>query len=155
MTDATSNLEIIKGGVTFAPVFAAIHQDCFDESWSEKALVDLLAMPGAFSFVAVEEDQPVGFILCRVGGEESEVITVGVLRNNQRQGVALQLLEQGKKEARKRGASEVILEVAENNKAALGLYLKQGFTQVGLRKKYYKQANNEPIDALILKSTLS
>ncbi len=150
----SSTLQISPGGVPFAAVYEAIHYDCFDQGWCEKDLKELLVMPGAFSFVATLKDQAVGFIICRVAGVESEVITLGVLRQNQRLGIASRLLHEAKTTATKQNASEMLLEVAATNKAAKELYLKDGFNQVGLRKNYYKRADGQREDALILKIVL-
>jgi len=147
-------LTISSGGVTYAELFAAIHADCFSEAWDEKAFKDLLNMPGAFSLIASKNENPVGFILCRSGGGECEVLTIGVLKKNQRHGVATSLLNAAIEEAQKNNAVSLLLEVAKDNTAAQELYRQNDFTEVGLRKGYYKKNNGSRVDALILKRAI-
>jgi ribosomal-protein-alanine N-acetyltransferase len=54
-----------------------------------------------------------------------------------------------------RGARRVFLEVAEDNRAARGLYSAQGFAGVGRRAGYYGAAAGTDSDALILSRLLS
>jgi ribosomal-protein-alanine N-acetyltransferase len=51
-------------------------------------------------------------------------------------------------EARRRGASEVLLEVREDNDAARGLYASEGFTVLGRRRGYYEQGR---VDAVTMR----
>jgi ribosomal-protein-alanine N-acetyltransferase len=56
--------------------------------------------------------------------------------------------------ARRGDAKRIFLEVAEDNEAALALYRKLGFVELGRRKRYYERAGSEPVDALTLALTL-
>lgn len=53
-------------------------------------------------------------------------------------GIASSLIERGEQDAREAGALYLRLEVAGNNKAAIALYLKLGYTQFGLYRDYYE-----------------
>lgn len=48
----------------------------------------------------------------------------------------------------------VFLEVRPSNIVAISLYKNMGFKQVGIRKRYYPNGNQEREDALILRKTL-
>ena len=52
---------------------------------------------------------------------------------------------------KQKGSSSLTLEVRSSNLGAIALYEKLGFTQVGLRKNYYR---NPKEDALILRKIL-
>jgi ribosomal-protein-alanine N-acetyltransferase len=56
--------------------------------------------------------------------------------------------------ARRGDAKRIFLEVAEDNEAALALYRKLGFQEVGRRKRYYARRDGEPADALTMALTL-
>ena len=56
-------------------------------------------------------------------------------------------------EARRLGASEMFLEVAETNAAARALYARQGFGEIGRRARYYQDGQTET-DALVLRRAL-
>ena len=49
-------------------------------------------------------------------------------------------------EAANRGAEQIFLEVRQSNTPARALYEKNGFTAIGLRKKYYK----DPVEDAVL-----
>ncbi len=132
-----------------AQVLAAIHAVAFppDERWDAAAMAELLAMPGTFGLIADAE----GFILARVAADEAEILTLAVLPARTRQGLASQLLAATLRIAKAAGAAAMLLEVAEPNLAARGLYAVFGFGEVGRRRRYYADGS----DALVLRLDLS
>lgn len=91
-----------------------------------------------------------GFLLGRVVAGEAEIMTLAVDPEGRRQGVGQRLVSGLVTQAQQRGAETVFLEVAQNNRAACGLYAKCGFVPRGRRRNYYRDATGQPIDALIL-----
>jgi ribosomal-protein-alanine N-acetyltransferase len=147
-------LRIVDAGALHVPVIAALHEQCFDEAWSAESITGLLAMLGTFGLIALGSVGPVGFILCRVAGDECEVLALGVIPADRRTGVAGAILDAALANASGRGARRVFLEVAEDNRAALGLYSAHGFAHVGRRAGYYGGAAGTKGDALILSRDL-
>jgi ribosomal-protein-alanine N-acetyltransferase len=123
-----------------ADVLAAIHAACFpDESWSADAMRSVLAIPGTFGALAPGGDEPpAGMILARVAADECEILTLGVLPETRRAGIARRLLAGTLKRAAAAGARKVFLEVAEDNAPALALYAAMGFAAIGRRPDYYR-----------------
>jgi ribosomal-protein-alanine N-acetyltransferase len=115
-------------------LLARLHGACFEDAWSEATLAGLLASPGAFAFLA---DQGEGFVLARAVAGEAEILSLGVLAAFRRKGIARRLLSAAAAEVRCRGAERLFLEVASDNAAALALYRRAGFAQVGRRTGYY------------------
>ena len=68
-------------------------------------------------------------------GSEVEVHTIGVLPAAQGAGLGRRLLRQLMSVA---GARRILLEVRTDNAAAIGLYSSEGFTTVGVRRRYYQ-----------------
>jgi ribosomal-protein-alanine N-acetyltransferase len=126
-----------------AEVLAAVHDACFPgESWSADAMRSILAIPGTFGTIALDEDEaPLGLILARAAADECEILTLGVLPGHRREGIGERLLAGVLARAAERGAAKVFLEVAEDNGAALGLYTRSGFAAVGRRPDYYRGPN--------------
>ncbi len=124
---------------------AALHAVCFTEAWDADAFATLLAMPGAFALIAEEpeHDTPSGFLMIRGAGDEAEIITLGVLPERRRRGLARQLLFGGMRKAASCGARRLFLEVAADNATALALYRTAGFAQVGRRADYYHRADGD------------
>ena len=128
---------------------AAIHAQSFAEAWGARTFAELLASPGAVVFAA--ED---GFILARVAGGEAEILTLAVLPQARRHGLASALVEAAAAHAAARGGEAMFLEVAVSNVAALALYGRMGFAAAGRRKGYYTKPGQAAEDALVLRSPL-
>jgi ribosomal-protein-alanine N-acetyltransferase len=142
---------------------ARLHRSCFDEAWSRSDLAHLLGMPGAFGLVARLYDgglagldglRGVGFAICRVAADESELLTIGVGPAYRRRGVAGSLLKAGMERCERMGACSMFLEVAIDNVGAQQLYEEHGFERVGLRPDYYQRPNGLRASAYTMRSSL-
>jgi ribosomal-protein-alanine N-acetyltransferase len=67
--------------------------------------------------------------------EEAEVHTIGVRPESQGAGIGRRLLQQLISVA---GNRRLLLEVRTDNAAAIALYTSEGFTMVGIRRRYYR-----------------
>ncbi len=135
---------------------ARMHGRLFDPAWDEAAIKSLLEHPASTSLVAVAGDpkQLVGFVIGQLAADEAEIISIGVSPGWQRAGLGKMLVE-GLARAAKRGeAKRLFLEVAEDNVAAVALYNKLGFAEVGRRKGYYERKDQPSADALVLSLSL-
>ncbi len=152
------NRHLLPVGPAHAALLAGMHRICFAEPWEERAMSELLAMPGAYGLLVPPREgeeaagpaHPRGFILCRVAGDEAEVLTLLVLPPYRRRGLAKELLAGAIDAARQAGATVLFLEVAADNDRARALYSSEGFEQVGCRPRYYGNA----VDALVMKRLL-
>lgn len=124
---------------------ATLHAEAFDAPWGEAAFQALIGQTG----VSLIEEAD-GFILIRTVADEGEILTLAVRPSARRSGLGTRLVEQGVVEAAARGATRLFLEVAEDNAAARALYARAGFTQAGLRRRYYARAEGPAVDALVL-----
>ena len=151
-------IDVFQISVSEIDVVAGLHAASFtepwDDPWSREFLWRILSTPGAFGFVAQESlsdiDTPVGFALVRMRGEECEILTVGVIPDARRRGVGRALLDSLARHAARRGATSMVLEVAEDNAPAIGLYQSLGLARVGRRPRYYRR-DDVHVDALILR----
>lgn len=132
-----------------APVLAALHAEAFEESWTEAAFAELLAMPGATATLALLAGQPAALLLTRQAADEAEIIILATRPAARRRGLARQLVERQLSELVNQGVRTIFLEVAESNSAARELYASLGFAQAGQRNGYYKR-NGGNENALIL-----
>jgi ribosomal-protein-alanine N-acetyltransferase len=132
---------ITEAGPAYAPALAALHAQAFQhEPWSAESFATLLAQPGVVGFL----DERGGFLVLRLVLDEAEILTLGVIRK--REGIATDLLKEAIERLRRRDIAILHLEVAAPNLAARALYEKAGFTQSGLRRRYYADGS----DALTL-----
>ena len=148
-------------------VLAELYQRCFvsgaEEAfagtpWSARSLAEVMALPGVFGLLALEDEAPAGapagFLLAQVLFEEAELLTLGVLPACRRSGLGRRLLAAGLAEAGRRGARRMTLEVAADNGAAQALYRTAGFREAGRRRNYYRKKDGGSQDALILSRPL-
>ena len=137
-----------------ADALADVHAKAFDAAWTAADIARLMMIMGGFALIA-ETDGIVGFILARAVGGEAEILTLAVAPWARRQGVAAGLVEAVAAHAGAEGAKAVFLEVAADNETAVGVYLRAGFQQAGLRRGYYARPGAKPVDALVLRRALN
>lgn len=118
-------------------VMLAAFDPQYGEAWSSAQLGATLAMPTCWGRLALLGTQEAGFSLCRAAGPEVEVLLIAVSPAARRQGVGHRLLLRSQEDAIARGATEIFLEVREDNFAAKYLYERAGFSKVGRRPEYY------------------
>ncbi len=119
--------------------------------WSYQSFVNELSNSMGYYFAAYDNSTNLllgysGFWLVN-GQEEAHVTTLAVHPEHRRQYIGERLLINDIVEARKVGARWLTLEVRMSNDTAQKLYYKYGFKNLGVRKHYY-QDNDE--DALVL-----
>ena len=126
---------------------ADLEQECFSQPWSEAALEEELYNPQA-SFIVAEDGEGgvLGYAGLQVVLDEGYIANIAVENAARRHGVASALLDVYCRFGQEHLAF-LTLEVRESNKAAIGLYLKHGFEEVGRRKNFY---NDPKEDAIIM-----
>lgn len=85
---------------------------------------------------------------------EAELLNIGVAAKHQRKGLGRAILLEMLDIAREMGMRLVYLEVRAANAAALALYRSAGFTGIGVRRGYYRNANGSE-DAVTMACELS
>jgi [ribosomal protein S18]-alanine N-acetyltransferase len=130
---------------------AVLHRACFPEDpWGVGVIEQVMRIPGFFGRIGWMNNDPAGFALALDLGGECEILSLGVLADQRRAGIGSGLLDSICREAARRGGEWVVLEAAADNDAARALYAGRGFTVVGRRCNYYRQAGRL-VDALILR----
>ncbi len=126
---------------------AALHKLAFTtpRPWSVAEFASLLDLAGVFLI-----HQPDGFVLGRAIAGEAEVLTLAVAPEARRQGIARQLMQGFETTARANAAEAAFLEVAEDNAAAIALYLSLGYTANGRRRGYFETPDHKRLDALVM-----
>ena len=132
---------------------AAIHAASFPHAWSGGEFERLLAAENVFADGAFDSRGRAlyGFALSRQGFDEAELLSIAVAPAWQRHGFGRLLLKAHLAQAETRGVRAMFLEVDEANAAALALYARFGFAQVGKRAGYYRKADGGTAAALILR----
>ena len=113
----------------------------FDEFWTPSILKSELESSLSKYIVAKNEDEVVGFAGIIILPDDVEITNIVTKKNERKKGIGKLLLDkliQMAFELKK----DISLEVNEENNAAINLYKKAGFEEVGIRKKYYNGKNN-------------
>lgn len=151
---AAAAVTLRPAAVGEAPVLAAMHAECFDNAWSATEFAKLMAMPGALSFLAVDGDEPVAFLLARQAAGEAEILSIGTRPFARRRGIAKKLMSHLAHELRQAGLTQLFIEVAAGNDAARALYADQEFAVTGRRKAYYEKPGGKREDAIVMMKAL-
>jgi len=124
------------------------------EAWSRQGYLAELADTDLRFYIVAEavtetaDHQLLGTAGLLTIGETAQILTVGVLPAARRKGVGRLLVRALIAEAHHRRATEVLLEVREDNHAAQRLYAGEGFTVLGRRRGYYEQGR---VDAITMR----
>ena len=139
-----------------APEMARVHAASFDTPWGAGDIRALLTGPGDFGFLVRDPAHQaiVAFILARLAADEAEVQTLAVDPAHRRRGLGQGLVDAVALHAVSAGANSLFLEVASDNAAALSLYSRAGFAEVGRRPAYYRRRDGAA-DALVLRRDLN
>lgn len=133
--------EIFPGSSDDLDEIVTLHAASFETPWDLKAFGELLGMSGTFLQVVREAPASsiMGFILTRIAADEAEIITIAVDPAHRGEGIGAALVTSAAAEAKAFGATSLILEVAEDNAAAIHLYERLGFVVMGRRPAYYER----------------
>ena len=127
---------------------AEIERLCFNDPWSERSIASELNNRLSLWLVALEGDRVAGYVGSQSVLGETDMMNIAVHPDYRRQGIAEALVVSLVEALKEKGNHSLMLEVRISNEPARKLYEKLGFTQVGLRKNYYR---NPREDACILR----
>lgn len=117
---------------------AVLERICFSEPWSEGSL-SLLTKEPNFGVVVLCGDQVVAYGGMTSVLDEGSITNIATHPDHRRQGLGRLIVKVLLAEAKQRGLATVFLEVRESNQPARALYVAEGFSEVGLRKNFYRQ----------------
>ncbi len=132
---------------------ATLAGQCLPEKLSVDMLMDILNY--AYNHFLVAYDS----VLCTVVGfagmmtiaGDAELLYIAVDNMHRKKGIGQHLLDTLVQIARENAASRILLEVRESNTPALGMYGKNGFHKISIRKNYY---SNPVENAFIMEKLL-
>lgn len=141
-----------------ADALAILHQDAFSRPWSETEFAALIAQEAVSGFIAIEIGRatapPAGFVLIRMAADEGEILTIAVASAHRGRGIGWALMDAALRQMHSDRVAHVFLEVDEGNQAAIALYRRLGFAEVGRRPSYYAPDEPGSGNALIMRRDL-
>jgi len=127
---------------------AALEAICFSDPWSEASVASELANPLSLWIVAVEGSAVLGYVGSQSVMGEADMMNLAVSPENRKRGIGAQLVQTLIARLQEIGVHSLALEVRQSNDAAISLYGRLGFVQIGRRPGYYRHPKE---DALILR----
>lgn len=129
------------------PQISAIENCSFPSPWSQQAFLNELENKFAVYFVAIHENNLIGYAGMWLFCGEAHVTTIAVHPDFRGRGLGKMLMNTLIDYAREQGADTMVLEVRPSNIPALNLYKSLGFRNIGWRKNYYIETRE---DALVM-----
>ena len=124
---------------------AELERSTFTLPWSEESFLDEVRNDGSHFTAAVLGGAPVGFCVLRHYEDEGEILNIAVTERHRSQGIGAALLGEALSFADAHGVERVFLEVRKSNEPAIGLYEKNGFRPLYIRKSYYEQPTEDAV----------
>lgn len=97
------------------------------------------------SLVAEVDGKTAAYILATNVAGEAEILRIAVAQELRKCGVGDAILTQFRNECTKNNIGCIHLEVRQSNIAAISLYIKHGFKQVGVRRAYYSDNGEDAV----------
>jgi ribosomal-protein-alanine N-acetyltransferase len=124
------------------PVLASYEKQLFPYSpWNTAQFKEEFAGIPTTRYMSVAEsgNTIVGYcgVFLPVPGVEADILTVAVLPEYRRQGIAKEFMSQIEQWSQERGASAMMLEVEHSNESAIELYKSLGYMKISVRMDYY------------------
>ena len=134
---------------------AQLHGASFHRGWGEGEFETMLAERNTLVHRLRLGRKVIGFAVSRMAADEAEILSIAVDAGHRGRGLSRDLLLTHLGHLAGRGVRSVFLEVEENNQPARRLYQWAGFAVVGRRERYYREANGEQLNALVMRRDLS
>ena len=100
----------------------------------------MIGSPLALFLAAVSADERVlGYAAATGAWEDGEILNVAVDAGARKEGIGGLLLDAAVAALREQQVARVFLEVRESNVAAIALYGSRGFSQMSIRRNYYRR----------------
>lgn len=172
-------IRVRTSGVFEAECLSSIHERCFPHYWDKDVFNDFFSVSGTVALVAELPPSPlkeegsaapkrdaeagagegegegvIGMVIYRLSHEQADIITIAVLPEFRRQGVARRLMDEALKNVAAQGAERLFLDVEDGNLPAIKLYESLGFLHDRRRRQYYRQQDGTCTDALVMSKKL-
>ena len=118
--------------------------------WSASEIGAMADGPGATLLVARDEAAVLtGFLLASVLPDVGEILALATSPDRMRRGIATALVWRLIGNCKREGVGRLILEVATTNAPAISFYENLTFSEVGIRRDYYRMKGNS-VDARLM-----
>ena len=121
-----------------------IENASFPDPWSEHTVRTMLKITQLHLAVLCGE-KTVGYAFIGISADEAELYNIAISDEMRGTGAASLLLDKALSELKARNVTKLYLEVREHNGRARSFYVKNGFTEIGIRKNYYESPTENAV----------
>lgn len=136
-----NEVKISKMSIKDLDTIKNILEDEFDDFWNYNILSSELKSSNSKYFVLKQADEIIGFAGILIVLDEAEITNIVIKKSYRGKHLSSILMKYLITYCVENNIKKIHLEVSSKNKIAINLYTKFGFTQVGLRKEYYKNSD--------------
>ena len=153
---APHGLHIEPATAKDADAIAKLHAAGFYRGWPREEFAAYIADHHVTpTYIACDARHRIaGFAMLRLAADDAELMTIAVDPKWRGKGIGAALLRAAFEDLLMSPAKKLFLEVAADNPAAIALYRKQGFAEIGRREGYFARANGQPATALVMARNL-
>lgn len=135
------------------PQVIAIEVAAYPQPWTEGIFHDCLRVGySCWSLKQIDTGKLLGYFIVTIAADEMHILNLCIDPKKQGMKLGIMLLQQAIKLGEAVHIISCFLEVRPTNKAAIQLYLTNGFKRVGMRRDYYPSENGRE-DAVVMKRT--
>ncbi len=128
------------------PPVMEIERSSFITPWTEGMFRSQLKFRDhAINLVLVEDGTVAGYAAAWIAYDEIHLLSIAVVPAARRRGLGGGILGAVMERGSARGAARAILEVREGNAAARAFYRMHGFVDIGTRRRYYSDTDEDAI----------
>ena len=148
--DAASLVHFEKLSPLWLDTLLPIEEQAYAHPWTRGNFQDAMVAGNEIQLLVNAQHQLLGYFVAMQVLDEVHLLNITVNPAHQRQGWARVLLDALALWARQKNAQWIWLEVRESNARAREVYVKHGFTEVGLRKNYYPTPQGPRENAVLM-----
>lgn len=127
------------------PAVASLEKEIFPDPWSEQALTESFEQKHTLLLVAYEDHLLIGYLILYYALEDGEIARIAVIPEKRRRGVGARLLLELENLCELNGITKLLLDVRESNTGAISFYKDYGFTEDGIRRKFYADPSEDAV----------
>lgn len=128
----------------------AAERQAYPVPWTHGNFVDSLAAGYPAEVLRGPRAQLLGYWVAMPGADEMHLLNITVVPAWQGRGLAVVMLDRLVAECRRRGLTQLWLEVRVGNARAREVYRRYGFAEVGRRRAYYPVQDGPREDAVLM-----
>ena len=138
-------MEIRRAKPEDAAKIAEMEKQYFSDPWQQKDIFSYICSDTGMCFTALDDSGVVGYLIGTKIPPEGEIYRIAVREDRRQRGIGYRLLSDALKTETGSGVETVFLEVRSQNQPARALYKAYGFKEIGIRKNYYQNPQDDAI----------